>query len=541
MGTGLKEIGTVDKKTWSADLADPKPAFDAPADAPADVSWGSSGSGPVAAAPPPAAPEAPQPASAGTPAPAEQGAPSTPAQQVVTSLGVAPLSVQWPTNKPQSTTYAPQMEALKAAPDATAYAAAKDQLARTLAANLTAAGHEVTWKGDQMIVDGRTYDVAPKKTDAAAAANTAASAADVAAATAATTARTTAAAAVPPAPTGRTTPYDPAAGWEASKLNDPTQGTTEKYLFGRAIQDFLKGQPISSFRGNLQPLVDYYNQTTGKHATVVDDDHVMLDGHLIDIINADGSLQYLVDDGGGAAGAGGGAAATWGGTPMPKPNDLGGAGVGGGTLMDRTVAGTGLGQGSRYTPTLMDEHNPQLEALATRLAEHPEAVSQHDIDMMEAKDAEEQIAAQQSGDEAARRFGFQGGISDSPWLASERASSARAADQGILSNRRNIELTAATANHGALVQAVGTLTSVWNQTQSVHALNESIKQNAAQLGLSEDEFIAQLQQHVLDMEQQQQQFNATFQQHDDQFGADLALQYDQLNNGAYNAYWPGGA
>lgn len=110
---------------------------------------------------------------------------------------------------------------------------------------------------------------------------------------------------LPASPGVQRNDYTPLAGWEQSKLNDPTKHNT-KYDFGRAAQDY--GQPIQ--RGNLQGLVDYYNQSYGGHAKTAGDDSIDFGESYgpVDILNGNGdSLQWYVP-GQGQAAAGGGAA-----------------------------------------------------------------------------------------------------------------------------------------------------------------------------------------------------------------------------------------
>lgn len=110
--------------------------------------------------------------------------------------------------------------------------------------------------------------------------------------------------------------YDPALGFDQGKLNDPTRGTTPKYDFGRAAQEFTGWS-----RGNLQPLVDYYNTKYGKKARVVGEDRIDFDvpgWDAIDVINGENeALQWLIT--GGPSGSGGGA------SPTSAPGGSGGA------------------------------------------------------------------------------------------------------------------------------------------------------------------------------------------------------------------------
>ena len=126
------------------------------------------------------------------------------------------------------------------------------------------------------------------------------------------------------------------------------------------------------------------------------------------------------------------------------------------------------------------------------------SMNQHVTDSMKARDAEEQMLAAQNEDQAAKRFGYQTGTIDSPWLASERAANVRSADQGILRNRQNIDIEAARTNTADLRSAIGTLGQIANSTKDRFALNEQLKIEAARLGLSERQLLQQLQQYESD-------------------------------------------
>lgn len=87
--------------------------------------------------------------------------------------------------------------------------------------------------------------------------------------------------------------YNPVGGFMQDKLNDPNHNSP-KYQMGRAMQDF-SGQ---YGRGNLQPLVDYYNAKFGGNARVMGED--LIDMGIpgwgpIDIIKggAQDELQWL--------------------------------------------------------------------------------------------------------------------------------------------------------------------------------------------------------------------------------------------------------
>lgn len=107
----------------------------------------------------------------------------------------------------------------------------------------------------------------------------------------------------PETPQPRTS-YDAMAGWDVSKLNRG-EGGTNKYQFGRWLQNspFYNGGSGSGSRGNMQSLVDAYNQATGSNVRSLGEDAVDFgDGNgTIDLINGNtNSWQWTpinTDDG----------------------------------------------------------------------------------------------------------------------------------------------------------------------------------------------------------------------------------------------------
>jgi hypothetical protein len=412
---------------------------------------------------------------------APAAAPQDSASQVIDSLGVAKTGGIDPNSEGANggitggSALLAARDELAQATDPTSYAAAQDKLARTTATTLTAAGHQVSWNGSQLVVDGRTYNV------------------------------------------GGAAPE----GFDAAKWTSP-DATSDKYTMGR----------ILAGGGSLQ------DAAAAVGGTVLSDDKIQLrDGHVIDFYkDTEGAhtLQFVDITGSNDAAAAGatGGATPGGGTPTgPKatytPTDTS-------ALWDKlkTMSAT-----PAYTPTPIATTDPRVEALANQLAAAPVPYTADVVNQMKAADAEEQIQAAQSADEASKRFGFQAGLIDSPWLASERSATARDYDRNIIANRRAIDMKAAETNTTALQTSIGVLTNVWNTTKDAAKFNESMNLEAGKLGLSKDEFIVQLQERLTELEQGDRQFTATFNQNDQQFGANLGLNYDRLNNDAYNSYW----
>lgn len=159
------------------------------------------------------------------------------------------------------------------------------------------------------------------------------------------------------------TAYDPLPGWDVSKLNSGA-GTTNKYQFGRWLQNssFYNGGSGAGSRGNMQALVDAYNQATGGKATAVGEDSIDFgDGLGVqDVINGNTNQWQWVTPGGGSSsgGSGGGQAAA----------QLGGLfsslGNFGNTLSSRATAPTsGAGGEQAYAGQSM----PRASSLATSL------------------------------------------------------------------------------------------------------------------------------------------------------------------------------
>lgn len=114
----------------------------------------------------------------------------------------------------------------------------------------------------------------------------------------------------PPPPPGVPTSYRPMAGWDGGKLNDPAAGTTDKYLFGRFLQD--QGYGAAGSRGRLNDIAAAFNQQYGKNVRATGDDSIDFGGSIgnIDVINGTtNDWQWLVPGGGSGSGSGGGGAA----------------------------------------------------------------------------------------------------------------------------------------------------------------------------------------------------------------------------------------
>jgi hypothetical protein len=111
--------------------------------------------------------------------------------------------------------------------------------------------------------------------------------------------------------------YNPMAGWDVGKLNNPNEGVTTKYKFGRFVQD--QGYDPVWARSHMGDIADAFNKATpGAHARALvtgrgDDDQIDFgEGYApIDLLNSNNYWQWLVGDSGQQPGM----------APPPAPDD----------------------------------------------------------------------------------------------------------------------------------------------------------------------------------------------------------------------------
>lgn len=461
----------------------------------------------VGAAAKPGTPAAAAPARAAAPDPMAS------ASQVMTTLGVSP---QLPTTPaPAAPDYQAGVQQVSQAPSPQHYLVAQDALARQVTQDLTAAGHTVEpGENAQLVVDGRPYNVGgqqwgqdplvsmPGPTTNVYNPDTGMSGGDA----------PPPPAPPPPAPTpgasGPQTNYDEGALSHAWLNAGANRTSADLRAFVQAHPEFGltilpgKGDKVRLPSGAVRDML-YATDSPQSHA------------------------QYY-DPAGGGGGGGGGQA-------VPGP-----------TIVDYndiwdTLNGYQPGTGDPYTPGTMPD-SPTWD-YATMLKEL-EGGAGGTLDQRKARDAEEQQQAALQQDQALQRFGLGAGLGDSPWLASERAATARSADQGIIAGRRNLEIQANEAHQTAVKSAVDIVLQGAAERRTRFGLMESLKQAAAQLNLSRDQLI---QQYVLaktgiaidlkKLTMQNEQFWADLLFRTQSFGAQLGFNYDQLNSQNDQWWW----
>ena len=163
--------------------------------------------------------------------------------------------------------------------------------------------------------------------------------------------------------------------------------------------------------------------------------------------------------------------------------------------------------------TVNDPTTAANDKLTQDILANPESMSPQVVAQMEAAN-KDQIAEQQAQeDQAAKEMGASYGITDSPWLASQRLAGQRSANQAIVAGNRNIETTAAQTNFANKLAAAQTGQAAVQQKTAAKqaavqlasntalqsaaaqgdrmALREQINQAATQLGLSSDQLMLQ--------------------------------------------------
>jgi hypothetical protein len=357
--------------------------------------------------------ESPSPAPAAQPAwkPPDLSAPAPPADQTDSTT-------------PADNPFTSHVTAVQTAADPTSQATARDALSRNLFQALKAEGHDVSWKGDQLIVDGRQYDVAGATP-------------------------TTAAAIQPPVttPPTPTTPTAPAPlsnvpsnampGWEQSKWADPNKHDA-KYDFGRfmASTGAIGGAGLTDEK--IKAGLDYLT-SLGHTVQYAGGDTATVDGVELDLVgNYNGTdpsrrqVQWLSTEELAAQKAAGAAGA--GSDLSPSYAGLLGAGAGA-TGADGSWT---PGQGTAGT-TAADQ------ALANYFA-HPESMDAHTVDTAKAQMKDTLAERAASEDEAAKAWALANGISDSKWFASEKNAAARTRDVGMAKANQDVDLQAASTN-----------------------------------------------------------------------------------------------
>jgi hypothetical protein len=470
-----------------------------------------------------------------------------------------------PVGKPQSvdnSKYAASVANISKITDPKQKAIAQDALARTVYADLKAAGHDVKWDGTKLVVDGRPYDIGGAESSQG--------------------------------PTSSTQSFpdyqqgsDP---WQYFLSLQQGQAPSPKNLL--AMKDKLKQAGIE--------VLTNASGVAGKIRTP--------DGVIHDVIEAAGlggkAWQDLVDDGSGGAPGGNmidpSLVPSYLQTALPTaPNaptfEPTAPGYTPGDISLDDIPSVNPDELSAGLPNLgPGDTDPATKALIQRILGQPESLDAQTVATLKAKNKNSLAEMFQNDDEELQKQGVALGIDDSRWLAAERAGGARARDAAMAKSNQDLDVTAATTNAADRRSAAELGMSYGSQTASQAlaarsqlfgeraqgvtlqldaaaatgnrlALREQVKQTATQLGISQDQVRLQYTLGImndltqrwgievnadLDMKkllQGNSQFledlafkYAQLQQADSQFGAEYGLNVAQLqetkDQNAWNRY-----
>lgn len=458
---------------------------------------------------------------------------ATPAASYLTDLNGAgtPPGGGAPASSVQSVTdYSSHLGAIASATDPQSSAVAKDTLARRLQSDLTADGHDVAWKGETLLIDGRPYELgggAPSPVTASSTVGPARPGQD------------------PPRPDPTPTPAAP----PTSSVSPPatTSGpavTPPLDKIRNAVLEFARTHPGANPSVSRDP--EYWaRQILGTHPNG-------------NVDWAYWSQRMLTPEG---PAEGGGRAGTTGSGPLTEqqvldqtnhyariawgrdltPDDLAqmkrDLGYQPGAPIDpkmtsaieawvmnhrpKTGGATGTGGGGAtqlppgfgdwqpgapyYLPTFVDQTNdipdfksvydklsaPQpgdveTEALVKQILAHPESLTDQEIASLKAKNAEELAVGAQAQDEELQHFGYQSGLENSPWLAAQRAGRAWDRRSATVAGNRNIDLTAASTRQADRQKAaqLGSAYSSYRSTRQQSAVNMAVESAVARAGES---------------------------------------------------------
>lgn len=154
--------------------------------------------------------------------------------------------------------------------------------------------------------------------------------------------------------------------------------------------------------------------------------------------------------------------------------------------------------------------------LMLSILKNPESLSDHMVETLKAKSADELAEMARADENELTRFGFANNIADSNWLASERRAGQQARDKALIGSNRYIDITAAqtrledrrkAATLGTQYQGeerareglaadVGLRKAA--ETKDRLALNEQFKQKAAELQIDVDQLKLQYTQSLME-------------------------------------------
>jgi hypothetical protein len=374
-----------------------------------------------------------------------------------------------------------------------------DRIARQTYTDLKNAGHDVKWQGDQLMVDGRAYEFG----------NALQGGQDSGSGFDDSPAPTPPA---PPIPTDAGYPTDFGGGnvdQQHRQIEDTYGvGAPEGYDAGKwadrnhQSDKYLAGH-IQAAGGSIDDVVHALNARTPGWKKISSDAIEAPDGSRFDLrrdssgVNAIQWLQIAGPGGrplGGSAGDGAGAQ-SYDGTPSDFPK----------FSWEQLLA-----------ELEKDPSATGLDALVRDIQAHPTSLDEHAVGTMKAQLKDTLAEQQQFEDQNLKGLGASYGISESPWLASERLSSDRSKNQAIASGNANIDIQAAQTRAADKRAAAGVGVSYQNlrgarlaSAVAQDLQRAGIKLDYARLAQQDDQFLRDLAYRLKALEQADAQFAAT--------------------------------
>jgi hypothetical protein len=500
----------LDDNPWTAA---PDPYAPAPASSADLPGWPADPSTAVPTAPPPTV---------------DQGPAAGPSPDFTTDLGPTSSSTTPPAAPAPD--YSSHLTAITQAPDPQTSAVATDALKRQLVSDLTADGHVVKWQGDTLVVDGLPYVLPADRggSDPPDRGGT-----PPAGPTDGTTPLPPDGTTPPAGPPDGTTPpgtpprtfFNPLTGQAGFTPNVPFTGNNfQEFVQGLIGQLGLVGHQADTNPLALLAIVEGLNQNNVNASldTRADGLHkgIMLNGKFVKLL--DGNDHWIWDEGGATTGA-----------PAPPPlgleHDPNYARLlhwlDTTPLPDATAPAAPPGWGVDDVFGKLTAEQPgdaDTAKLVQSILEHPESLSDTDVERLKSKNAEEAAIAAQSADEELQHFGYGSGLQDSPWLASQRASNAFNRRSATISSNRDIDITAANQRQADRLKAadIGRAFGAYRHSTQQTAVNSAVllhqgpnfglELDARKLREQSEQFRGDLLSKIAELKQQDDQFRARY-------------------------------
>lgn len=387
---------------------------------------------------------------------------------------------------------------------------AHDQQARSIASSLEAAGHDVKWQGNQLMVDGRPYDV-----------------------------------------TGGIAP-DMGPG----KAVSPQQ----------FIQQWQASHPVGEGMGGLAAAMKAagYDVSPFMYGSTPSNNELSIGGQKTKVLGAEGTPgAYWYQPGMNDSGPGGGGGDMSGLVPsyaqvtgvgdhsalMPNIDMPDAPWAAAGGIPTYQPGAITFNDIPDFTPeSLRAQMNAggassSLDRLVTGITDNPTSLDEHTVDTMKAQMKDTLAEQGQLGDEYTKGQAGVLGIGDSPWLASERAAARRSTGQAIAAGGQNIDIEAGKTRQAQKIASAGVGQSYQNarsqqvmdsvnaglQRATVTGNRMALRESVAQAAAKSKQDAYQIQAQWLEAQTGHKISAAALRQQGQEFTENLMMQLAGMN------------